>query len=311
MIAVALAEVAATPAATRAGDARQQRPTSAAARRLDAGASSAACLCRTPGCPRGWRWWRRRGCQSSAWGSKTRGGLVSGECRQLDGSSGSPVPYPVRPVALAGETVSGMRPEQTFDTYDALATALWPGSGRRGAGAERVDRFSCAGAGGGRSRPAAASRAVARHRCGSGWSGISCRGATSTCTCNSMAILRGRSGGWRPLLSSFDVTVANLEGNLSDTLAPTGRSPLGDVRFQPGDAGRIRAGWDRRGDPGEQPLGLERRGVGRAGAAGHDCGAWMGRGFRISGPDRASTSPGRRGWWRPEASGSRFSASTG
>ena len=37
---------------------------------------------------------------------------------------GSAVPYPVRPVALAEATVAGIRAEQSFDTYDALAAAL-------------------------------------------------------------------------------------------------------------------------------------------------------------------------------------------
>jgi len=39
-------------------------------------------------------------------------------------SLGSAVPLEVHPLALAGEMVAGVRPDQSFESYDALATAM-------------------------------------------------------------------------------------------------------------------------------------------------------------------------------------------
>jgi poly-gamma-glutamate synthesis protein (capsule biosynthesis protein) len=142
--------------------------------------------------------------------------LVRGEFGNW-ASLGSPVPYPVRPVALAGETVSGMRPEQMFDTYDALATAL---GGEPGGVAlvpsELLDFRVQALAVGGVDPLLEPSDGAAPVRIGVVGDIVPGR---------NVHLHMQQYGDYTrpfrriaPLLSSFDVTVANLEGNLSDTL---------------------------------------------------------------------------------------------
>jgi poly-gamma-glutamate capsule biosynthesis protein CapA/YwtB (metallophosphatase superfamily) len=130
---------------------------------------------------------------------------------------GSPAPYPVRPVGLAGETVSGMRPEETFDSYDALATALF---GDPGAVAlvpsELVDFRVQALAVGGDDTLLQPSGGAAPVRIGV--VGDIVPGRNVHLHMQQYGDFTRPFRRMAPLLSGFDVMVANLEGNLSETL---------------------------------------------------------------------------------------------
>jgi poly-gamma-glutamate capsule biosynthesis protein CapA/YwtB (metallophosphatase superfamily) len=130
---------------------------------------------------------------------------------------GSAVPSPVRPVGLAGEVVSGIRASESFETYDALASAL-----ARDAGAvalvplELVD-FRVQTLKVGDADPL---------RTGVNGQETMRIGVIGDIVPGRNVHLHMQQYGdftrpfhrVAPLLSSFDVTVANLEGNLSDNL---------------------------------------------------------------------------------------------
>ena len=130
---------------------------------------------------------------------------------------GSPAPYPVRPVALAGHTASGMRPEETYERYDALAAAIANEPGAVALiPAEAID-FRVQSLVVGEVDPVLAP--------GGGVQPVRIGVVGDIVPGRNVHLHMQRYGDFTrpfrrvaPLLSAFDVTVANLEGNLSDTL---------------------------------------------------------------------------------------------
>ena len=146
-----------------------------------------------------------------------------GPWRLLTGSAtnwasvGSVVPLPVRPLALAGEAIGNVPPNQTFESYDALAAAM---DAERGAvaliPAELVD-FRVQALSVGEVDPLAMSIG--------GQSPVRIGVLGDIVPGRNVHLHMVEYGDFTrpfhrvaPMLSSFDVTVANLEGNLSDTL---------------------------------------------------------------------------------------------
>jgi poly-gamma-glutamate capsule biosynthesis protein CapA/YwtB (metallophosphatase superfamily) len=133
------------------------------------------------------------------------------------GEIGSAVSLPVRPVALAEAMEAGVRPEQTFETYDELAAALAANPGMVAlAPRERVD-FRVQALKVGEDDPLA-------HDV-DGVSPIRIGVVGDIVPGRNVHLHMVQYGDYTrpfhriaPLLSSFDLTVANLEGNLSDTL---------------------------------------------------------------------------------------------
>lgn len=130
---------------------------------------------------------------------------------------GSPTRYLVQPLALAGATASGMRAEETFESYEALAAAMatYPGAVAL-VPAEDVDFRVQTLAVGELDPVLAPSGGVDPVRIGVVGDIVPGR---------NVHLHMERYGDFTrpfrrvaPLLSAFDVTVANLEGNLSDTL---------------------------------------------------------------------------------------------
>lgn len=149
-------------------------------------------------------------------GSEDPWRLVTGQVGNWT-TLGSPAPYPVRAMAISGGTVSGMQPEQTFASYDELAATLASDPGAValvpiGLLDFRVQTLSV----GGVDPLLQMSDGVAPVRIGVVGDIVPGR---------NVHIHMQQYGDFvRPfrrtasLLSAFDVTVANLEGNLSDTL---------------------------------------------------------------------------------------------
>ena len=129
---------------------------------------------------------------------------------------GSPVPLPVRPLALNGES-AGVRAEQTYANYDELAAAMALDRGTVAlVPAELVDFRVQALSVAGDDPLAEAVGGAAPARIGVVGDIVPGR---------NVHLHMARYGDFTrpfrriaPLLSSFDVTVANLEGNLSDSL---------------------------------------------------------------------------------------------
>ena len=130
---------------------------------------------------------------------------------------GSPVAYPVRVLALAGHTASGMRPEQPFETYEALAAALAADPGAVAIVPSEVLDFRVQTVAVGETDPLLETVAE----------GAPVRvGVVGDIVPGRNVHLKMLEYGdfvrpfrrIAPMLGSFDVTVANLEGNLSETL---------------------------------------------------------------------------------------------
>ncbi len=72
------------------------------------------------------------------------------------------------------------------------------------------------------------------------------------------------------ILSSYDLTIANLEGDLSDDIPVPTEGATFDFVASTADDRRPRDGRNRRGEPGQQPQHLEQRRLGYAGPDRHD-----------------------------------------
>jgi poly-gamma-glutamate synthesis protein (capsule biosynthesis protein) len=130
---------------------------------------------------------------------------------------GSPTSFPVRPMALAGQVVNGMQPEQVFDTYDALAAALASDSGAVAlVPAELVDFRVQTLAVGERDPLLQPSEGQTPVRIGV--IGDIVPGRNVHVHMQQYGDFTRPFRRIAPLLSGFDLTVANLEGNLSATL---------------------------------------------------------------------------------------------
>jgi poly-gamma-glutamate synthesis protein (capsule biosynthesis protein) len=133
------------------------------------------------------------------------------------GAVGSAVPLTVRPMALTGETASEIRAEQTFADYAALAEALRSEAGAVALIPEELVDFRVQTLTVGDDDPLA--RPVARDN------PIRVGVVGDIVPGRNVHLHMARYGDFTrpfqrvaPLLQSFAVTVANLEGNLSDTL---------------------------------------------------------------------------------------------
>ncbi|MBW3631615.1 MAG: CapA family protein [Chloroflexi bacterium] len=130
---------------------------------------------------------------------------------------GSVVPLPVRPLALAGDTVRGVRPDQVFESYDALAEAMDDDPGALALiPAESVD-FRVQALSVGESDPLA-DAVGAQVPVRIGVIGDIVPGRNVHLHMVEYGDFTRPFHRVAPLLRAFDVTVANLEGNLSNTL---------------------------------------------------------------------------------------------
>lgn len=142
--------------------------------------------------------------------------LVSGKIANWT-ELGSPTRYPVRPLALAGSTVSGMRAEQTFESYEALAAAIAVDPGAVALVPTELIDFRVQTLAVGEADPVLAPiEGVAPVRIGV--VGDIVPGRNVHLHMQQYGDFTRPFRRIAPLLSAFDVTVANLEGNLSDAL---------------------------------------------------------------------------------------------
>ena len=133
------------------------------------------------------------------------------------GEVGSAVPIPVRPVALADHSEGGIQPDRVFETYDALATAL---ARDRGAVAlVPVDSVDF------RVQTLSVGQDDPLREPVNGLAPVRIGVIGDIVPGRNVHLHMVRYGDFTrpfhrvaPLLRSFDVTLANLEGNLSDTL---------------------------------------------------------------------------------------------
>ena len=130
---------------------------------------------------------------------------------------GSPVPLPVRPLALANTMVGGVRPDQAFESYDALTAAMDADPGAVALiPAESID-FRVQALTIGETDPLAdafGGQVPVRI----GVIGDIVPGRNVHLHMVEYGDFTRPFHRVAPLLRSFDLTVANLEGNLSDTL---------------------------------------------------------------------------------------------
>lgn len=142
--------------------------------------------------------------------------LVSGKIANWK-ELGSPTRYPVRPLALAGSTASGIQAEQTFESYEALAAAIAVDPGAVALVPIELIDFRVQTLAVGEADPVLAPiEGVEPVRVGVVGDIVPGR---------NVHLHMQQYGDYTrpfrriaPLLSAFDVTVANLEGNLSDSL---------------------------------------------------------------------------------------------
>jgi poly-gamma-glutamate synthesis protein (capsule biosynthesis protein) len=130
---------------------------------------------------------------------------------------GSAVPFPVRPVALADQSVAGLRLEQAFESYDALASAMATDPGAVALVPVELLDYRVQALVVGESDPLRESIAgIAPGRVGV--IGDIVPGRNVHLHMLQYGDFTRPFHRVAPLLNSFDLTIANLEGNLSDTL---------------------------------------------------------------------------------------------
>ncbi len=150
-------------------------------------------------------------------GVKSPWQLLNGQVKNWE-AVGSAVPLAVRPIALASETVSGMQPERTFADYDALAAHLSQNAGAVALVPTGLVDFRVRTLIVGEDDPLGnAIDGIAPMRIGV--IGDIVPGRNVHLHMEKYGDFTRPFLRMAPLLKSFDLTVANLEGNLSTSLA--------------------------------------------------------------------------------------------